>query len=134
MNERTIWIYWLVTDFFIATGLLLWPPALFLAMATTGIHGAHYLLRSPQITSFPMQVRLGFLGLLILGQAPFMAWVNWIQLAGATALLTTGYCPLARILSLMPWNRTRLLSWDLFKAAIFTPPVDGSILQVVSPD
>ena len=81
-----------------------------------------------------MQVRIGFLGLLILGQAPFFGWVNWVQLVGNTALLTTGYCPLARILSLMPWNRTRALSWKLVTTAIFTPPVDGSIVQVVSPE
>ncbi|MEA3275983.1 MAG: hypothetical protein U9Q81_11965 [Pseudomonadota bacterium] len=134
MNERTIWRYWLVTDVFLVTGLLLWPPALFLAMAVTLIHSTHFLVRSPQITAFPMQVRIGYLGLLILGQAPFFGWVNWVQLAGTTALLTTGYCPLARILSLMPWNRTPAMSWKLFTTAIFTPPVDGSIVQVVSPD
>lgn len=134
MNERTIRAYWLVTDLFLATGLLLWPPALYPAMAVTLIHCVHFLRRSPGITAFPMQVRIGYLGLLILGQAPFFGWVNWVQLAGTTALLTTGYCPLARILSLMPWNRAREMSWKLFVTAIFSPPVDGSILQVVSPD
>jgi len=132
MNESSIRNYWLVTELALAIGLLLWPPALFLAMVATLAHSLQFLLHAPQVTAFPMQVRIGFLGLLILGQAPYLGWVNWIQLAGTTALLTVGYCPLARILSLMPWNRTRPLSWKLFVTAIFSPPIDGSILQVTS--
>lgn len=134
MSERTIYGYWLVTALFLAIGLLVSPPALFLAMAVTLIHAIHYLSRHAAVRAFPMQVRIGYLGLLILGQLAFLDWVNWVQLIGTTALLTTGYCPLARILSLAPWNRNRPLSWDLFVTAIFTPPVSGSIIQVVSPD
>lgn len=134
MSERTILQYWFIVDVLLAVGLLVWPPALFLAMAVVAIHAVHYLQLEPGITSFPMQVRTGFLGLLFLGQIPYLGWVNWVQLAGVTALLTTGYCPLARILSLMPWNRTRPLSWKLITTAIFTPPVTGSIVQVVSPE
>ena len=134
MNERIITKYWIVTDILLAAGLVIWPPALYLAMAVVVIHSIHFLRYSPAITSFPMQVRIGFLGLLILGQVPYFGWVNWVQLAGINALLTTGYCPLARILSLMPWNRTRSFSWKLFTTAIFSPPVNGRILPVVSPD
>jgi hypothetical protein len=134
MNETKIRTYWLITALFIAAGLLLWPPVLYLAMAATLVHSLHFLAHEPKITSFPMQVRSGFLGLLILGQAPYFGWVNWIQLAGITPLLTIGYCPLARILSLMPWNRTRPMSRRLFAKAIFSPPVAGSIQQLVSPE
>jgi len=132
MNENTIRTYWLATAVSLAVGLLFWPPVLFLAMAATLAHSLHFMVHAPEITAFPMQVRIGFLGLLILTQAPYFEWVNWIQLAGTTALLTTGYCPLARILSLMPWNRSRPMSWKLFATAIVSPPVDGSILQLTS--
>lgn len=134
MSERTVTKYWIVTAICLAAGLLLWPPALFLAMAVMLIHCIHYLQCAPAITSFPMQVRIGFLALLVVGQVPYFGWVNWVQMAGITALLTVGYCPLARILSLMPWNRTRPMSWKLFVTAIFSPPVEGSILQVTSAD
>lgn len=134
MNERTNWAYWFVTDVCLALGLLWWPPALFLAMAVTAVHIVHFLRLAPGITAFPMQVRLGYLALLVSGQADWFAWVNWVQLVGTTALLTVGYCPLARILSLMPWNRNRALSWKLVATAFFTPPVDGCILDVVSPE
>jgi len=36
--------------------------------------------------------------------------------------------------TLMPWKRTRPMSWKLFVTAIFSPPVEGSILQLVSPE
>jgi hypothetical protein len=41
--------------------------------------------------------------------------------------VTTGYCPLARMLVLMPWNREERLSPGFVWALITTPPVDGSI-------
>ena len=132
MNARTVTHYWLAVALCLATGLLFWPPALFLAMAVTLIHCIHCLLRAPGVTAFPMQVRIGFLGLLLLGQVPYLGWINWVQMAGITALLTVGYCPLARILSLMPWNRTRPMSWNLFTTAIFASPVKGSFLQVTA--
>lgn len=133
MSERTIYINWLITDLFLAAGLLFWPPALFGAIAFTTVHNLYFVLRNPGIDSFPLQVRFVYLGLLIIGQLPYCQWINWIQLLGTTALLTVDYCPLARMLSLAPWNRQQPLSWELFRKAIFTPPLNGSILQVLSP-
>lgn len=134
MTERTVTNYWIVIGLCLGTGLLFWPPALFLAMAVMLVHCIHYLRCASGVTAFPMQVRIGFLGLLVLGQLPYLGWVNWVQMAGITALITVGYCPLARILSLMPWNRTRPMSWKLFVTAIFSPPVEGSMLLVTSAD
>jgi len=133
MSERTIYIYWLITDLFLAAGLLYWPPALYGAIAVTTIHNLYFVMRSHGNQGFSLQVRFIYLALLIIGQLPYCRWINWIQLAGTTALVTIDYCPLARILSLAPWNRTVPMSWSLFTKAIFTPPVNGSIQQVVSP-
>jgi len=132
MTERTVTTYWIAIAACLAAGLFLWPPALFLAMAVTLVNCIHSLRHASGVTAFPMQVRIGFLGLLLFGQLPYLGWVNWVQMAGITALLTVGYCPLARILSLMPWNRTRPMSWNLFVTAIFSPPVEGSILRITT--
>lgn len=132
MTERTIYIYWLLTDMLLAAGLFLWPPALYAAIAVTTVHNLHFVLRTPDIHGFSLQVRFIYLGLLVIGQLPYCRWINWIQLLGTTALVTIDYCPLARILSLAPWNRQQPLTWELFTKAIFTPPVKGSILQAVS--
>ena len=134
MNNYTIWIYWLITDVALAVGLTYWPAALYLSMLLVVIHSLHFMLRSPNITAFPMQVRLVFLGLLVLGQVPYFSWVNWVQLFGTTALLTVDYCPLARLLSMTPWNRSQPLSWKFVAEAIFSKPVKGSIIQLTSPD
>ena len=71
MNERAVRTYWLITVLATALGLSLWPPALFLAMAVTLTHSVQFLQNNPRLTAFPMQVRVGFFGLLILGQAPY---------------------------------------------------------------
>ena len=133
MNTRSIWVYWFITDVTLAIGLMLWPAALFVSMLVVGVHSVHCFGYRPHVFAFPMQVRLVYLGLLILGQLPYMTWINWVQLAGTTAFLLVGYCPLARLLSMMPWNRNQPISWRLFRVALFTPPVSGSILDVVSP-
>jgi len=134
MSKHAIYLYWLITDLFLAIGLIAWSPALYAAILVTALHSIYFLVRSTGNNSFPLQVRFVYLGLLILGQLPYCQWINWIQLFGTTALLTVDYCPLARLLSLAPWNRRQPLSWNLFTKAIFTPPVNGSILQVVSPE
>jgi hypothetical protein len=41
--------------------------------------------------------------------------------------VATGYCPLARLLVLMPWNRDEMLSFGFVWKLIATPPVNGSI-------
>ena len=134
MNSYTIWIYWFMTDVMLAIGLMLEPAALYFAMLLVVVHSLHFLRRTPKIAAFPMQVRLVYLGLLILGQVPYFRWVNWIQLVGTTVLLTLNYCPLARMLSLTPWNRSQPLSWKFVVAALCSKPVKGSIIQVTSPD
>ena len=134
MNKYTIWIYWLITDVTLAIGLMQWPVALYLTMLIVVVHSLHFLWRTPKMAAFPMQVRLTYLGLLVLGQLPYFSWVNWVQLAGTTALLVIDYCPLARLLSMTPWNRSQPLSWKFVAEAIFSKPVKGSIIQVTSPD
>ena len=81
-----------------------------------------------------MQVRLGYLGLLLLGLAPFLGWIHWVQFVGGAIMLTTRYCPLARMLSLLPWNRNQPMSWALIKTVVFTPPITGSFNQLLSTD
>jgi len=70
-------------------------------------------------------------GLLIgsLGTIPPLDFIHWIQLAGTAAVVTVGYCPLARILVLMPWNRRRPLTAAQVRNTIVAPPVAGSIME-----
>lgn len=131
MNERIIWNYWFLTVICIAIGIFAWPQAIFLAMVLTMIHTIHFLFRQPGLIEFPIQVRIGYLGLLALGQVPVLDWIYWILLIGGTVKLTTGYCPLARMVSLLPWNRSQPMNLNLLKKVIFTPTIPGSAIQLV---
>ena len=70
-----------------------------------------------------------YLGLLVLAQWPPFYWVYWLQLAGTTAMVLFSYCLLARVLSLMPWNRHEPFSLKFFVRTFFSAPVRGNILQ-----
>lgn len=126
------WWYWLVTDGLLIGSMagLSWgiAPAAWLTL----VQVVHYLYRERRLAAFPVQVRLCYLLLLLLGTYPPLGFIHWIQLVGTTAVVTVGYCPLARILALMPWNRSGQLSLVLVRRVIFSPPVGGSILAVQS--
>ena len=89
------WWYWLVTDGLLIGALAGWRWGIYPAIALTVVQTVHYLVRERRIAAFPVQVRLGYLLLLVLGMYPPLAFIHWIQLAGTTAVVTVGYCPLA---------------------------------------
>jgi hypothetical protein len=74
-------------------------------------------------------VRITYLGLLFLAQAPYMVWIFWWQLIGTSAMVMFGYCFLARLLSLLPWNKSDSYSLELLKKTFLTPPQKGNVLQ-----
>jgi len=47
--------------------------------------------------------------------------------------LIFGYCTMARLVSLFPWNRTEAFSGRLLVRTFFSPPVRGNILQGLPP-
>ena len=122
-SDALAWWYW----FFNALPLALWlfagePIGFVLALAVGALHAAHFLRRHGSAAAFPVQVRAVYLLLLAAGGLESLRFVNWIQLAGTTAMLSLGYCPLARLMSLLPWNRRQPLSLGLVKAVMLTPP------------
>jgi len=49
----------------------------------------------------------------------------YITILGLFTNLFFGYCPLARLMSLMPWNRRETLSTGLLKRTFLSPPSRG---------
>ena len=131
------WWYWLVTDCLLLAYLtgwltgwsLEWDWGLQLVMVWVLIHTTHYLVREKHITAFPVQVRLAYLLLLILGAYPPLGFLHWLQFLGTTVSLTDDYCFLARVMALMPWNRQRPLTLERAWNTIVAPPVSESILE-----
>ena len=123
------WGYWLVTVVLLTLGLTYWTPAISLAILLNIIQFVHVLAAAKKFSAFPVQVRVSYLGLLLLGTIPGLQFIHLVQFTGTWAMVLFDYCPLARFLSLMPWNRRIPLSTPLVMATIFTPPVKGNILQ-----
>lgn len=128
-TRSTEWRYWLLTDVLLLGTVLGCNWSLAALALVTAVHCLRFLARERSLGAFPMQVRLTYAALLALGAAESLAFIHWIQLAGTTAVVTVGYCPLARLLALMPWNRRAPLDRARLLRILFGPPVQGSILD-----
>lgn len=121
------WWYWLMTVGFLTAGLMGW------SMALCAVQITHVIWLTRDAASFSVQVRVAYLGLLLAGLWPPLWWVHWVQLVGTSARVTVGYCFLARVLSLLSWNRRQPLSWDLLARTFFsgqtTMPSCGTVFQ-----
>ena len=124
-----VWSYWALTTVLIAGALAGIEHSYQAVVILNIIQVIHFAMRERSVIAFPVQVRVTYLGLLFLSQAPYMIWVLWWQLIGTTAMVSVKYCFLGRLMSLMPWNKAEKYSVDLFKLTFFTPPIDGNVLH-----
>lgn len=127
------WWYWLVTVCFLTAGVSGWPVGFLLAIGLTGFQLVHFGIREHSITAFPVQVRLGYLLLLLVALPDRLQLIYWIPVIGTWAQILFGYCAMARIVSLLPWNRRQAFSFDLLKLTFLSAPVRGNILQGLPP-
>jgi len=58
-------------------------------------------------------------------------FIHYVQLIGTSALLFAGGRPLARTLLIMPRNRRVPFARSLVRPTYLTPPVRGSIMQIL---
>ena len=124
------WWYWLVTwVLLVALMVFGWAMALYLNIILQIVQVVDYRRSEGSVKAFPVQIRIGFLIFLVVGALEFMRWIYWIPVVGVAAQLTVGYCLMARVMSLMPWNLQGPFTWYLFKKTIFSKPVKGSILR-----
>lgn len=130
MPKRNLtWWFWLATDFALANYLFIDREFIKGAIALAAIQIPIFAKRGGGLMSFPAQVRIAYLGLLIAGLWSPLRFIHWVQLVGTTAMVLFGYCFLARCLSLLPFNRTEPMSSELLARTFLRRPVNGSILQ-----
>jgi len=127
MDARIRRLYWQLTALGLACHFAGWAAALPLVMALNTVQGAHVLASRRSLRPLDVQVRLGYLALLLLGTWGPLWPIHVVQFVGVNALLVADYCPLARLLVLLPWNRREPLSWPLARWLLLSPPVPGSI-------
>jgi hypothetical protein len=125
------WRYWLATALALSTASLLGGAAFLLVIAVSLAHLCHFALRQRSLSAFPVQIRLAFLGFVLLAYPEGWQWLYWLPLCGVWVRVLFGYCLLARTLSLLPVNRRVPLTLDYLKRAFLTPPVRGSILAAL---
>ncbi len=122
------WWHWAVTVPLLAGGLAGHRWALGAAAVLCVVFGVYYWRRLRQVRPYPVQVRIAYLLWLSAGAIPGMQWMHWVQLLGTAAMATVGYCPLLRMLSLLPLNRTEPLTMALAWRALFVDPPAGGLV------
>jgi hypothetical protein len=132
VSRRAIWWAWLFTVVALGVGRTAWAPGIAVAMASTAMQSV-LLARARGSTALAVQVRLGYLALLVLGCWPPLHVLHGLQIAGTAVLLAFDYCLLARLISLLPWNRRAPLTLARLRATFLTPPVSGSIVDSLPP-
>lgn len=133
LYKELSWWYWAVTAVLLVVGLTGRVEAFYAATALSAIQTMHYRLTEGSFSAFPVQVRLVYTALLAEFLWPPLRILYWLPALGTIALVVFGYCPLARCLSLLPWNRTEDFSLDLVKRTFLAAPVKGNIMQGLPP-
>ena len=118
----------------ILAGLMLWSLtgqmlAREAAMALAVLQAIGYLLVYRSVKYFPTQLRIAYALWMAVSLAPPLFLMYWILAAGTTARVLTGYCAMARVLLLLPWNRSVPLTWARIRTIAFHPPIQGSVVS-----
>ncbi len=125
-GKRIVWILWFITWLGLLAGLY---NSVFYewVVVFSAVHAIAFLiLLGLYIKAFPVQVRLAYFIWVAVGTfVPYMIFLMYITTVGLFTKLFLNYCPLARIMYLMPWNREEQLSMGLILKVFQTPPVEG---------
>ena len=123
------WWYWLATVGLLTAGVSGWAAGFLLAIGLTVFQLVHFGMRERSLTAFPIQVRVGYLLLLLVALPQPLQLIYWIPTIGTWARVLFGYCMMARMVSLLPWNRREVVSMDLLKRTFLSAPVRGNVLD-----
>jgi len=125
-RKRLLWCLWFVTWVGLLAGLF---DRVFYEYVVI-FSAAHallvlFLLRF-QVALFPAQVRVAYFAWVAVGTyIPYMTILMYITTVGLATNLFVGYCPLARMLYLLPWNREEPFSFGLIVRVFFSATVAG---------
>jgi hypothetical protein len=122
MPQDWTWWVWLVTACLLLVGLMGMPEAFFAALLLSIAQSVLFLAQERAFKAFPVQLRLAYTLLLIICLFPPMRWIYWVSAVGTFALVIFGYCLMARMLSLLPWNRAEPITVDLLHRTFLSRP------------
>ncbi|HKB06056.1 MAG TPA: hypothetical protein VKD90_27930 [Gemmataceae bacterium] len=119
------WWHWAATVPLLAAHLSGYVGAIQATLALCAAMAAYFLARVRRWRPLPVQVRLAYFGWLSVGLLPGMGWMHVVALAGTTAMVVVGYCPLARMVGLLWFNRSEPLSAGLVWRQVVAAPAGG---------
>jgi hypothetical protein len=125
MPQKATWWVWLVTATLLAVGLAGHDAGFHAAIALSVAQCGWFLQKHRAWSPYPVQIRVAYTACLIMYLLPGLRWMFWVPMLGTFALVVFGYCLMARLLSLMPWNRTVPVTAQLLARTFFTAPVLG---------
>jgi hypothetical protein len=131
MDPRFGRLYWQLTALLLAAHFAGWAHGLPLAIAISAWQAVHFAAVRRTLGTLDVQVRIGYLSLLVPGIVGPLWPIHVVQFVGVNALLVVDYCLLARLLVLMPWNRGQPLTAELLRKALFMPPAPGAIHRLL---
>jgi hypothetical protein len=121
LDDWTWWV-WTITTALLIVGLSGYSFAFISAMAITAGQGVVLLVRDGSPVAFSVQLRVAYLLLLLICYLPPMRWLFWLPTVGTFALIVFGYCLMARLLSLLPWNSCATYSLARLRRTFFSAP------------
>ena len=125
-RKSLIWGMWFITWLGLVAGVF-YQKFFEYVVFFSGVHTVLFLLlHGFSIKPFPMQVRIAYFIWVAAGTfVPQLVFLMYITLVGLAANLFLGYCPLARMMVLMPWNRDEKFSIGLLGRVFLSPPMSG---------
>jgi drug/metabolite transporter (DMT)-like permease len=125
-QRNLTWNLWFITWLGLIAGLFAQPFYSYVVYLSAIQVAIFLYIEQFKLTAFPVQVRIAYLAWVALGTyVPYLSILMPITTIGLAANLFLGYCPLARMLYLLPINRREPLSIDLVKRVVLSPPVKG---------
>jgi len=131
VRKPLIWGLWFVTWLGLVGGLF--DRVYFeYVVVFSALHAVLFLaLNGFKIKPFPVQVRIAYVVWVAVGTYfPNMLFLMYITLVGLATNIFLGYCPLARMMYLMPWNRDEPFSLNLVGRVFLSSPVQGQFRPV----
>jgi hypothetical protein len=121
-------VQWAVTAPLLAASMGGVPGTLEAALALCAISTVYYLAKLRALRPYRVQVRLGFMAVVLLSMLPALEVIRWVPVLGTSSQVLFGYCPMARLLDLAPWNRERGVAWKDIVEVVTRPPGEEGLL------
>ena len=123
------WWLWFITACLLVLGFIVSPDYFIAAIVLSVAQMLLFIAREGSLRSFPVQLRIAYALLLLVSFIPPLRPLYWVPTIGTFALVFFGYCLLARVLSLLPWNRTEPVNPKMLFRTFFTPPSLDAAVQ-----